>query len=311
MTPSTSTASSEMDWPTFRWHSAQATSSSQRLPPEGPLELGTHVKECRRCYVAHDAWVAITHPNHAGMHAARHLLDETTQITLESATGAVRHYQRCRRMKGLSRRAERPAEEVPPNNEAHSTEERTDGHRSTHPAPNVETHTTSADATVERHTPESARPSASGPNSYNNLIQCVNHVTWPRHAPWANPSWNNQQVVEETTQAAREVLEAFGGGTSDDMVHALGQWIIDHVKARRQAGAPNHWRWPMTFTCWIICIALRHTEAGSGLDCRTLLDRFSVTAGGARQNPFQRWRNAGDTRNTTFEPGTPPLGARS
>lgn len=142
-------------------------------------------------------------------------------------------------------------------------------------------------------------------------MQCVSHVKWPQHVPWANSSWNNQQIVEESTQAAREVIEALGGGTPENMVHALGQWIIDHVKARRHAGARNQWCWPMTFTCCIISIALRHAETGSEHDCRTLLDRFGVTVGGARQNPFQRWCNLDDTRNANFEPGTLPPGAQS
>ena len=54
--------------------------------------------------LAHHAWVAITHPSQAGMHAARHLMDETTQISLESAAGAVWHYQRRRRTVGLNSR---------------------------------------------------------------------------------------------------------------------------------------------------------------------------------------------------------------
>ena len=67
----------------------------------------------------------------------------------------------------------------------------------------------------------------------------------------------------------------------------------------------------MTFTCWLISSALRQTEAGSGLDCRALSERFGVTAGGARQNPFQRWNNADGTRDMTFDPGTLAPGAQS
>lgn len=69
----------------------------------------------------HHASVAITHPNQAGMHAARHLIDETTQIALESVTGAVWHYQRRRRTVGLNSRTGPPVEEAPTNNGAHPT----------------------------------------------------------------------------------------------------------------------------------------------------------------------------------------------
>ena len=67
----------------------------------------------------------------------------------------------------------------------------------------------------------------------------------------------------------------------------------------------------MASTCWVMSVALKHAEAGSGHDCRTLLDRFGVTAGSARQNPIQRWCNLDDSRNANFEPSTLPPGAQS
>ena len=142
--------------------------------------------------LAHHAWVAITHPSQAGMHAARHLMDETTQISLESAAGAVWHYQRRRRTVGLNSRAETPVETGSIHNRTHHTDVRTEGSRSPYPATNGESHPTHADSASERHTPENARPTAPGASSQRDLLQCVSHVIWPQHLPHANTSWNKQ-----------------------------------------------------------------------------------------------------------------------